>query len=346
MDFHKQYRGMNENITPSDALVQQTIAKMESGRPHRARKPLKIILAVAAALACVSTAVAANQEAVLRVLYQIAPGMAEYLQPVGQVCEDRGVKLEVVSADVEGSTAKVYLSLTDTTGSVFGDAAPDMYDSWHLDYPRLGRTAPLSCGCSTVDYDPSTHTATYFLQIDDLGGDVPAGAFKFSFNKLLIGKVEQEGVPVTADLSAVPQNAPTENHDINGLSASDISLYETMHDYDFLVPQGTLWQSEDGNVTLTAAAWHDGALHLSYRTEGKLSRDNHADFAVLRMTDGTELWRDYDVSYVDSDADAEVTEYVFPMAYEDVAGCTLAGDIYTASDLMDGRWAVSFRLTL
>lgn len=345
MDFHKQYRDMNENITPSDTLVQQTIAKMESGRPHRARKPLKIILAVAAALACVSTALAANQEAVLRVLYQIAPGMAEYLQTVGQVCEDRGVKLEVVSADVEGSTAKVYLSLTDTTGSVFGDAAPDMYDSWHLDYPRLGRTAPLSCGCSTVDYDPSTRTATYFLQIDDLGGDVPAGAFKFSFNKLLIGKVEQEDVPVTADLSAVTQNAPTENHDINGLSASDISLYETMHNYDFLVPQGTLWQSEDGNVTLTAAAWHDGALHLSYRTEGKLSRDNHADFAVLCMTDGTELWRDYDVSYVDADADAEVTEYVFPMAYEDVAGCTLTGDLYTASNRMDGRWAVSFRLT-
>lgn len=199
MDFHKQYRSMNENITPSDALVQQTIAKMESGRPHRARKPLKIILAVAAALACVSTAVAANQEAVLRVLYQIAPGMAEYLQPVGQVCEDQGVKLEVVSADVEGSTAKVYLSLTDTTGSLFGDAAPDLYDSWHLDYPRWGRAAPLSCGCSTVDYDPSTHTATYFLQIDDLGGDIPAGAFEFSFNKLLIGKVEQEGIPVTAD---------------------------------------------------------------------------------------------------------------------------------------------------
>ena len=63
------------------------------------------------------------------------------------------------------------------------------------------------------------------------------------------------------------------------------------------------------------------------------------------MTDGTELWRDYDVSYVDADADAEVTEYVFPMAYEDVAGCTLTGDIYTASDLMDGSWAVSFRLT-
>ena len=143
----------------------------------------------------------------------------------------------------------------------------------------------------------------------------------------------------------MPKNVPTENHEINGLSTSDISLYETMHDYDFLVPQGTLWQSEDGNFTLTAAAWHDGALHLSYRTEGKLSSDNHADFAVLRMTDGTELWRDYDVSYVDSDADAEVTEYVFPMAYEDVAGCTLTGDLYTASNLMDGRWAISFRLT-
>lgn len=345
MDFHKQYRGMNENITPSDALVQQTIAKMESGRPHRARKPLKIILAVAAALACVSTAVAANQEAVLRVLYQIAPGMAEYLQPVGQVCEDRGVKLEVVSADVEGSTAKVYLSLTDTTGSLFGDAAPDLYDSWHLDYPRWGRAAPLSCGCSTVDYDPSTHTATYFLQIDDLGGDIPAGAFEFSFNKLLIGKVEQEGVPVTADLSAVPKNAPTENHEINGLSASDISMYEDVHDYDFLVPQGTLWQSEDGICALIAAGWRNGELHLHYRTDGSLSIDNHADFSTLYLADGTELMCDYTVTYKDFDNDTDYTEYVFPMAYEDVAGCILTGDLYTASNLMDGRWAISFRLT-
>lgn len=345
MDFHNQYRSMNEQIAPSDALVQQTIAKMQSGRPHRARKSLKIIIAVAAALACVSTAVAANQEAVLRVLYKIAPGMAEYMQPVGQVCEDQGVKLEVVSADVEGSTAKVYLSLTDTTGSLFGDSAPDLYDSWHLDYPRTGRVAPLSCGCSAVDYDPSTHTATYFLRIDDLGGDIPAGAFKFSFNKLLIGKVEQEGVPVTADLSAVPKNAPTEKREINGLRASDTSLYETMHDYDFLTSQGTLWQSEDGNFTLTAAAWHDGALHLSYCTEGKFSRDNHADFSLLHMADGTELWSDCDVSYTDADADTEVTEYVFPMAYKDVAGCTLSGDLYTASNLMDGSWAVSFQLT-
>ena len=160
MDFHKQYRSMNENITPSDALVQQTIAKMESGRPHRARKPLKIILAVAAALACVSTAVAANQEAVLRVLYQIAPGMAEYLQPVGQVCEDRGVKLEVVSADVEGSTAKVYLSLTDTTGSVFGDAAPDMYDSWHLDiraWAELHRCPAAARRLTTIQVPTRQH---------------------------------------------------------------------------------------------------------------------------------------------------------------------------------------------
>lgn len=46
MDFHKQYRGMNENITPSDALVQQTIAKMESGggteRENRSRSSLRL----------------------------------------------------------------------------------------------------------------------------------------------------------------------------------------------------------------------------------------------------------------------------------------------------------------
>ena len=105
----------------------------------------------------------------------------------------------------EGSTAKVYLSLTDTTGSLFGDAAPDLYDSWSLDYASFGSGA-RSYGCSTVDYDPNTHTATYFLQIDDLNGKhIPAGAFQFSFNQLLIGREKQEGVPVTADLSAVPK---------------------------------------------------------------------------------------------------------------------------------------------
>lgn len=345
MDFHNQYRSMNENITPSDTLVQQTIAKMQSGRPHRARKPLKIIIAVAAALACVSTAVAANQEAVLRVLYKIAPGMAEYLQPVGQVCEDRGVKLEVVSADVEGSTAKVYLSLTDTTGSLFGNAAPDLYDSWQLDYPRMGSVAPRSYNCETVGYDPDNHTATYFLKIDDLGGTIPSGAFRFSFNQLLIGREKQEGVPVTADLSAVPQNAPTENHAINGYGTMNPDALGDIDSYDFLVPQGTLWQSENGVCALIAAGWRDGELHLHYRTDGSLSLGNHADFSTLHLADGTELMCDYTVTYKDFDNDIDYTEYVFPMTYEDVAGCTLTGDIYTASDLIDGNWAVSFQLT-
>ncbi|MFR4414068.1 MAG: hypothetical protein ACLT4C_01625 [Butyricicoccus sp.] len=37
------------------------------------------------------------------------------------------------------------------------------------------------------------------------GKHIPAGAFRFSFNQLLIGREKQEGVPVTADLSAVPK---------------------------------------------------------------------------------------------------------------------------------------------
>ncbi len=68
-------------------------------------------------------------------------------------------------------------------------------------------------------------------------------------------------------------------------------------------------------------------------------------FPPLHLADGTELMCDYTVTYKDFDNDTDYTEYVFPMAYEDVAGCTLTGDLYTASNLMDGRWAVSFRLT-
>ena len=237
------------------------------------------------------------------------------------------------------------MSLTDTTGSVFGDAAPDLYDSWSLDYAGFGRGA-RSYGCSTLDYDPNTHTATYFLQIDDLNGKhIPAGAFRFSFNQLLIGREKQEGVPVTADLSAVPKNAPTENHAINGYGTMNPDVLGDMDSYDFLVPQGTLWQSEDGIRALIAAGWRNGELHLHYRTDGSLTLGNHADFSTVHLADGTELMCDYTVTYKDFDNDTDYTEYVFPMAYEDVAGCTLTGDLYTASNRMDGRWAVSFRLT-
>lgn len=84
---------------------------------------------------------------------------------------------------------------------------------------------------------------------------------------------------------------------------------------------------------------------MHYRTDGSLSLGNHADFSTLHLADGTELMCDYTVTYKDFDNDTDYTEYVFPMAYEDVADCTLTGDIYTASNRMDGRWAISFRLT-
>mgnify|MGYP000252511947 CR=1 FL=1 len=46
-------------------------------------------------------------------------------------------------------------------------------------------------------------------------------------------------------------------------------------------------------------------------------------FSTLHLADGTELMCDYTVTYKDFDNDTDYTEYVFPMAYEDVAGCTL-----------------------
>ena len=108
MNFRERYRSMNESVAPEDALISATLARMEGApRPRRAGRTVKLVLVVAAALACVTTALAANGETVLRVLYQLAPGMAEYMQPVNLVCEDEGVQLEVISADREGSAAVV-----------------------------------------------------------------------------------------------------------------------------------------------------------------------------------------------------------------------------------------------
>lgn len=343
MSLDNRYRSMNESIAPDSALVADTLSRMEQKqkRPtHRLRRVAAVAAAAALAVGCCTPALAANVPAVYETLYAVSPAAAQFFMPVNEVCEDNGVRMEVVSAAIYGDTAEIYLTMQDTTGELF-DGTLDLYDSYSLNVPV--RTWQSS-GCTLVDYDTETSTATFLLEIKNGSHEqFTASKYTFSVKQLLTGRQDQDGILVDAGLSHVPQNAATERHDINGASYMDDAGLDFENGYNFLMPQGTLWQSGDGVFTLAAAGYRDGRLHLMYSIKNALKYDNHGWFP-LYTADGSELEPEYTVSYRDFDADITYDEFVYNIAYDELPSCTLTGNLFTSNRLIEGNWQVTFRL--
>ena len=104
---------MQESIRPSPELVSRAV---RSARPRRTVM-LRRVLAAAAALAlCICVPALAGPSVIYQLVYTVSPDFAQHFAPVQMACESNGVRLEVVSARIHGSTAEIYLTLQDLTG--------------------------------------------------------------------------------------------------------------------------------------------------------------------------------------------------------------------------------------
>jgi len=334
---------MNEVVGPCETLVESTLERMKNKQPHvprRFKRLAAVGCAAVIAAGCVTPALAANVPVVYEMMYMFSPSVAQFIMPVNKSCEDQGVKMEVVSVAVHENTAEICLTLQDVDGTIFGDSAPDLYDSYSLNYPTFtGQT----CGCVLVDYDKNTHTAVYHIEI--INDEKFRGSkYTFSFREMLVGKKSVEGIPLNFDLSSVPLEPGVERQHVSGASSlqDDNEIFSKM-DYDFLKPQGTLWESDDGIFTLVAAGYREGQLHLLYRTEGSVSYDNHM-YSELTAHDGSVFNHNYTVSYKDYEQDVGYDEYVYDIGYSVLGDYSLTADIYTASDKIAGNWRVTFRV--
>lgn len=107
-------------------------------------------------------------EAAYHLLYLVSPEIAQKLKPVRMSCEDNGIKMEVVSAYVEGSEAKVLISVQDLEG--------DRIDGTTILLPGFSLQTVSDCKitCESINYDAETKTATFLLSIsqaEDIAGD-------------------------------------------------------------------------------------------------------------------------------------------------------------------------------
>lgn len=344
MNFSKTYRRMNEPVGPSPDLIRKTLS-----HPDRHRLPLRRLAAAAAAAAVLlaTPALAVRSETGYAVLYRIAPAVAQFFQPVQEACTDSGITMEVAAVRVEGDTAQAYIVLSG--GPV--DATTDLFDSWsfHLPFDQTDR-------CERVAWDEATGTVTFLCTVKTMDGSpIPTGGkMTFSVRQLLTGKKAMEGVTVDLKLTNYAQEAETAltwgaDLPAAGVREPEVTYYSATGGSGdlasvMLQPGEVLAEPAEG-LPITAAGYADGLFHIQL-CRGDASRtDNHA-FLWMEDADGREF-HCTGISYFTGETAGGRTDYMdflFAVPPEELAGCTLHGNFYTAATLTEGLWQVTFPL--
>lgn len=313
------------------------LAAHQDAQAVRKRSRRWIALAVAACLLLIFTVpamAAADNDTAYDILYAVSPAIAQGLKPVHAVCENRGIRMEVVSALISGDSAEVLLTLTDTTDARI-DETTDLFDSYciHTPFDCVGT-------CTALGYDNETKTAAFLVSLTQTDSEpIPGDKVTFSVDTLLYGKEYHDFSLDGIDLSALPENPPLrERYTLRGMpesaSAGGFSLLEPQEYQGFSLTDG---------CRVAAYGLVDGRLHVQVLYENILETDNHG-FVYLTGVEGEQIYAETSVSFwSDIDRDS-YEEYIFDVSPELLPQYRLSWEVWTCRGAMHGNWQVTVPL--
>ena len=307
------------------------------------RKTWKRVLAAAACLLlCFSFSVpalaAADNSFAYELLYSVSPAFAQKLKPVRVTCEDNGIKMEVVAANLEGDTVNILLAMQDMTGNRI-TASSDLMDSYSINTP-YDQTA----GCHLEKYDGETGTALWAITIDqDESKLKPGDKITFSVSEILSKKEHTE---MALDSIIISDIREATEFAIDPRIRGCAGYYDEndIESTPLLLPAKTGYQLCDG-VMLTGTGLVDGKLHIQVKYDDILNTDNHG-YAYLKSSSGEIINYSYSVAFwADNKADS-YEEYVFDISAEELANCEMMGEFWTCNNApIQGTWQVTFPLS-
>ena len=309
---------------------------IEAKRPAKRRPVLRALIAAALAVVCLSGLVCAMTAAdvgpAYELLYHVAPAAAQRLKPVHAGDENQGIRIEVVSADVRGDTAEVYVAVTDLTGDRV-DGTLDLFDSYDV------RTARDSTGhCEFVSYDADTKTATFLVTVQNMDGTpFRGGKMTCSVGQRLAKKKVWSGeLPVEASV-----NAPTVSEAQVELRGGSYAPGESMSAV-YLAPGEPILEPTEG-VRVTGVGEVDGQLHVQVYYEDIHRTDNHG-WVWLLPQEGPKVMPMDSASFWDETRTGSYEDYVFDADASALNGAALYGEFTTGGMLIEGPWEITFPL--
>mgnify|MGYP001038671699 CR=1 FL=1 len=259
----------------------------------------------------VSTLVAADFSPAYEFLYTLSPSAAQKLKPVSMSCEDNGIKFEVISAYVEGSEAKIFISVQDIDGDRI-DETTDLFDSFSINTPF-----DCSSSCENISYDTETKTATFLISISQWNEkDIIGEKITFCVREMLSNKQEYDAILTDLDLtqiSATPKTiTPTQI-----LGGGGTNYNEMENNFQALKTTGILC-SPIAEVDITAMGYVDGKLHIQVKYEDSLETDNHG-YIYFKNDKGEEIHCIANIAFsTDSEHQERYVEYVYDLSDVDL----------------------------
>ena len=349
-EFAQQYRKLQEQILPDEARIHMVIRETEKLEQRRSKKSLflwKPAVALMAACACLylsMPALAASSASVYQIMYRVSPQIAQYFMPVQKSDTDQGIKMEVLSASIQGSVANIYLTMQDLEGNRL-DETTDLFDSYRINCPFDSTNH-----CERIGYDADTKTVTFLVTIEAWGNrDICGDKITFSVDTFLSGKKTYEQIPIPLDLSQITKTSRTQTVSIRGGGARDDEwLIQLDHDQTALIPSAPLKGFPVDGIALTGIGYVDGRLHIQTAVGNVLESDNHGWF-WFQDSLGKNVRSVYSFSFVDEARQGERMDYceeVFEIGRDELEDCQLYGYFVTAGKKTDGTWRVTFPLEM
>lgn len=305
---------------------------------HRKRGAV-ILLAAAICVMLAVPVLAATTEPVYQILYRFAPTAAQLFQPVCRSDEDQGIRMDVISAQIDGNTAKVYLSLRDLEGDRV-DETIDLYDSY-----SIRRPFDSSAHCELAGFDAETKTAIFLVTITEFGHQTIEGdKVTFSLREFLSHKQIYDGVEVPVDWAAVPEVSELwEDAALTGYGG----LEEIEDGSALMLPDKTpLAGFSVQGIDITGIGFVNGKLHVQTAVQDYHTNDNHGYFYLVDEN-GNKVQSIYSVSARDSSSGCRVVDYqeeVFDVSRDEAERYRLMGDFVVSGQMTRGNWRVTFPL--
>lgn len=321
-------------------------AHCAAARKRNISKSSRFVIALAAAMVMLFgaslSAVAAGSDAAYQLLYSFSPSVAQMVKPVNRSCTDNGIRMEVISADITGSEAYIYISMEDLAGDRI-DGTIDLYDAYDIN-----RSFDCAARCEQVSFDENTGKATFLIYMQSMDGKpIKGGKITFSVWKFLSGKnIIDELLPI--DLTAASEAEQTQE------IAPEL-FRGNAYSGELLAPlEGGVYTPAKG-AQITAIGYIDGRLHIQIRYDDMWRTDNHG-WLSLEDADGDviegEEYQFWCGERVERSSRREIfqgyesfcQEYIFDVPPEKLADYSLRAQLWLCDTLIEGDWQVTFPL--
>ncbi len=360
---------MNDKIIEAVGMIDEELIA-EARTPNKIYKfsAKKIVAVTIAAVLCLTLAINAAAMAygtsVDEMLYAFFPSAVQAFTPVRLSCEYDGIRMEVISAEIDGDEAKVYISMQDLEGDRI-DRSVDIFDSGNIRTPH-----DVSGSCQKLGFDEETKTVYFMVSLKHMNGEnFRKDKVTFSVSKALTNKIHYSGIIEDIDLSTAEQNPETAVLNEHAYYQNGDVYSEA---FEYLIPQGMLSNFTPG-VYISAIGFIDGKLHVQTCLGDTGKTDNHGFYDLVHK-DGTVIseddmeyaasqniaWWEYEGAYITAvylnpwdyeevfEAPGENITYhetVFNISPKEVANYRLyANDFVTCNTLIEGDWSVTFSL--